>query len=625
MHRKVVLALLLLSFFGLVACQNDNGNDDNTVTPAAATPLAVEPTEIVVTQVVTQETVVTRVEVEELIVTPTATPLPRGGDIVMASQADIRTLNPVLSNDGASAAALRQLFLSLLTLDPVTGAVVPQVAQDWAVSEDGLTYTFNLRSDVTWSDGTPLTAQDVAFTFTAITTPELNSPFLANVVNITSWQALNDATFEVKLGSPDCTTIYAFTVGILPAHVYDNDPANIPGSPEMLAPSVTSGPFLFDEYQPGQWVRLLANPAYYQGLPRLDSWTMQIYPNAIPMLNDLLAGSIDYTTVDAEFVNRVESAMARGAEVQIDKWFVNGFTYLAFNLADPTNPQNGWVDENEDGLYTLGEPIQSQDPHPILGDLAVRQAIAYALDYDEIITQAIYGQGGRVVADVSPAIDWAYNDTLSPYEQDLAQANALLDGAGWTVLPTPETTTNDETTPPPPPVRVRGEEQEPLALTITLNSGNPGRERVANLIKEQLEQVGFVVTIEILSFEEAVAKLRGQTFDMAITGWLDVNPEPDDAGFLSYTQDAVGLGFNFASYYNEAVETNLEQGRTVLGCAAADRAPFYQSNQELVYQDMPYVPLYAPLINVVWNNRLQNFRPNAWNLYENVQEWYVAE
>ncbi|MBK9052900.1 MAG: hypothetical protein IPL78_18890 [Chloroflexi bacterium] len=85
------------------------------------------------------------------------------------------------------------------------------------------------------------------------------------------------------------------------------------------------------------------------------------------------------------------------------------------------------------------------------------------------------------------------------------------------------------------------------------------------------------------------------------------------------------MGFNFASYYNEAVEDNLARGRSVAGCAAADRASFYQTNQELVYQDIPYIPLYAPLVNVVWSTRLQNFHPSGWNLFANVHEWYVTE
>ena len=610
MHKKVLFTLLLFSLFLVAACQQDNESPETVVTR-----IVTNTNEVVVTEVVTQETVVTRVMVEERLVTPTPPPLPSGGEIVTASLADIRSLNPVLSNDGASSTVTSQLFLSLLTLDPQTGALMPRAAADWTVSADGLTYTFNLRPDITWSDGTPFTADDVAFTFQAITTPELNSPHLSNFLNIANWQVETANTLIVELGAPDCTAIYAFTVGLIPAHAYDNNPLNLLTSDESLAPTVTSGPFLFEAYQPGQAVQLVANPAYYAGQPLVNSWTMKIYANAIPMLNDLLAGVIDYTTVDAEFVGRVESAMARGAEVQINKWFVNGFTYLAFNLADPANPQNGWLDENEDGLYNPGEPMQIQDPHPVLSDLAVRQAIAYALNYDDIISQAVYGQGGRVVADISPAIDWAYNDTLTPYEPDVAQAIALLDEADW-VLVEPE----DEED---PAIRAKGD--VPLALTITLNAGNPRRERVALLVKEQLEQLGFVITVEVLPFDEAILKLRNQTFDMAVTGWLDVNPEPDDSNFLSYTEDTVGLGFNFASYYNEIAEENLTRGRSMVGCAAADRATFYQANQELIYQDIPYIPLYAPLVNVVWSTRLQNFQPSGWNLFANVHEWYVTD
>ena len=606
MVKKVVFPLLLFWLLGLVACQNDN-------TQTVVTRLVTDTTEVVVTAVVNQETVVTRVV--EVVVTPTPTPLPAGGEIVTASLADIQTLNPVLSNDGASTTVTDQMFLSLLTLDPTSGAIMPLVAQDWTVSEDGLIYRFTLRPDVAWSDGTPLTANDVAFTFAAITTPELSSPYQTNFINLSSWQVIDDTTLEVQLATPDCTSIYAFTVGILPAHVYANDPLNLLDSPERLAPSVVSGPFEFTAYEPGQYVELTANPTYVGGQPLSTTWRMKIYPSAIPMINDLLAGEIDYTTVDAEFVSRVESAMARGADVQIDKWFVNGFTYLAFNLADPTNPQNGWVDDNGDGVFSAGEPVQTQTAHPVLGDVAVRQAIALALNYEDIVAQAVYGQGGRVAADISPAINWAYNDTLTPYETDIEQAAELLDAAGWALVVPDD----------PEEAVVRSKNEVPLALTITINADNQGRERIAQLIKQELEVIGFAVTIESLPFDEAVSKLQNQTFDMAITGWLDVNPEPDNSSFLSYGQDTVGVGFNFASYYNEAVEANLVNGRTVPGCAAADRTTFYQDNQVILYQEIPYIPLYAPLVNVVWNTSLINFQPNAWNLYGNVQEWYIIE
>lgn len=609
-YLPLVVFLIGLSLFA-AACQQDSiqtSSDNEVIIVTRMVGDNSETVEIVVTQLVVQENIVTQVVVEERLVTPTPTPLPTGGEIITASLADIRSLNPVLSNDGASKMVIQQLFLSLLTLDPFSGAITPQLAQDWGVSADGLTYTFTLRPDVTWSDGTPLTAGDVAFTFAAITTPALNSPHLVNFTNINSWQVEDDHTLTVRLNAPDCPTLYAFTTGIVPAHVYDNNPGNISRSGENLAPTVVSGPFLFANYLPGQSIRLIANPTYYLGAPLVSGWQLNIYSNAVQMVNDLLAGQIDYTTVDAEFVARVESAMARGAGVQINKWFVNGFTYLAFNLANPNQPQNGWVDENESGVFTPGAPVQPQEPHPVLGDLAVRQAIAAALNYDELIAQAAYGQGGRVAADISPAIGWAYNDDLIPYTQDVTQAAALLRAAGWVV--------DSET-------GTRVKNGAPLALTLTVNAGNEARERLARLIAAQLESLGFIIRVEILPFEEAVLKLRRQTYDMAITGWLDTNPEPDNSSFLSYREDTVGVGFNFASYYNEAVENNLARGRAVPGCGAADRATFYQQNQELIYEDIPFIPLYAPLVNIVWNRGLQNLHPNGWNLLYNVHQWYV--
>ena len=100
----------------------------------------------------------------------------------------------------------------------------------------------------------------------------------------------------------------------------------------------------------------------------------------------------------------------------------DGYEYIGLNLANPANPQPGLDDK--------GKPIP-QEPHPILGDVKVRQAIAYALDYDSIIKNIYLGQGQRQTANVLPAVGWAYDKQLAPYAYDLAKANALLDEAGW--------------------------------------------------------------------------------------------------------------------------------------------------------------------------------------------------
>jgi hypothetical protein len=121
-----------------------------------------------------------------------------------------------------------------------------------------------------------------------------------------------------------------------------------------------------------------------------------------------------------------------------------------------------------------------------------------------------------------------------------------------------------------------------------------------------------------------VANLVGQTFDVVIIGFGGGAPEPDDSSQFSFVNDEVGAGFNFVSYYNETVEENLAAGKSVAGCAPEDRAPFYQENQEQMFNDIPYIWLYTDLNNAVWWDRVQNYIPNTWNLWYNVEDWYVT-
>ena len=204
------------------------------------------------------------------------------------------------------------MFLGLLTIDPFTGANAPQIADSWDVSEDGLTYTFNLRDDITWSDGTPLTANDVVFTWDAVNTDEVESPRRSNFSTVDSWTAVDDYTVEVQLSGLDCTTVANLGLGVLPAHVYDNDPLNIVDSPENSAPTVVSGPFAFGEHQPDSFVSLVPNESHYLGAPNVDGWTVRQFADQSAEIAALLAGEIDYTGIGAQFVSTIEGAIATG-------------------------------------------------------------------------------------------------------------------------------------------------------------------------------------------------------------------------------------------------------------------------------------------------------------------------
>lgn len=610
MFRKVSLTFVLFGVFALVlvACQPETVEVTRVITET-------EQVEVVVTEVVEvagEQVEVTRVVVEEVevVVEPTAAPVPQGGNVIESSFAEPRTMNPVITSDTASSDVISRMFLGLVTLEEFTGRVIGQIAESWDVSDDGLVFTFHLRDDIFWSDGAPVTANDVAFTLDAVNTDSVASPRRSNISLVDSWQALDDDTLELTLRSVDCTILSNLTFGVLPAHVYDNDPENIAESPENTAPSVVSGPFTFVEWVADDHVTLAANPDYYLGKPNIDTWTRNVYADQSAQFAGFLAGEVEAMSrgAGAQFVSVIDGQIASGQPMQIRKWFDPGNVFIGFNLANPENPQNGWEDLDGDGKFTEGEPPLAQDPHPVFSDLAVRKAIANSIDYNGIINRVVFGEGAPILANTLAATEWAYNNDVAPYTQDLELAQSILDEAGWV------DSDGDG---------VREKDGQRLAFTLMTNEGNEIRENIGFLVQDVLNGIGFQVDLEYIEFATVVQRLLGQEYDAVIIGFTNRPPDPDDRNQFSYHNDEVGSGFNFVSYYNEQVESNLADGRGLPGCAEEDRAPFYYENQELMHNDVPYVWLYTALNNGVWWDRLQEYDPNGWAPRYNIQDWYL--
>jgi peptide/nickel transport system substrate-binding protein len=278
-------------------------------------------------------------------------------------------------------------------------------------------------------------------------------------------------------------------------------------------------------------------------------------------------------------------------------------------MGNPENPERGWVDADESGDFNEGEaPNLVQEPHPILDDVRVRQAIAYSLDYTNIINKVAFGQGGPIVANVLPAIEWAYNHELEPYVLDTEMAAALLNEAGWV-------RDGDE--------GVRMKDGKPLALSLLTNAGNETRENIAAIMKDNLDALGFDITLDILEWGTVVSKLLGQQYDMVIIGWIGMGMQPEDSTFWAYRYDNPGSGFNFVSYYNEEVDRLLFEAKSLPGCSTEERGKLYKRIQELIHEDAPYAFLYNPLGNVIWNTRLQGIDPGPWSIDYNIHTWYL--
>ncbi len=582
-HRFTPLAVLTILVVVLAAC--------------------VQPTPIVET---VRETVVVTQEVEKVVVvTPTPVPPKRGGVWVEGSSADASILNPILASDSASFDVLSWFYPSLIGQDPFSGAVVPtEMAERWEVSEDGLVWTFYLRDGVQWSDGTPVTAQDFKFTYDAIASDLVETPRKSNVELIESIEIPDDRTVVVTFKSVKCDGLTDLGLGWLPRHKFAEDFSDIMTSPENEAPSVSAGPFVFKEWVRDDRATVVRNETYWKGAPFMDGWIYKIVPDPGARLAQLQTGELDMIGLQPEQLTTVEL----DPNLNIYKFKDDGYSYIALNMGNPENPMPGRDEEGN---------IVEQDPHPILSDKLVRQAIAHALDYDTIISKVYLGQGYRMASNVLPAVEWAYDPTVPfyPYEPETAQA--LLDEAGWT------DSDGDG-------VRecngcATAEEGTPLELTLITNAGNTTREDLGALVQDQLNEIGFQINFEAIEFGTLVQQLLGQTFDMVIIGWTGLGSDPNDDAFWHTRFDTPGSGFNFVSYSNPKVDELLEQGVSVPGCAPEDRAPYYKEIQQIIHEDVPYVFVTGTVANIGYSKKFNGVNPGPWSFYWNIEKWSLAE
>ncbi len=213
----------------------------------------------------------------------------KGGNVIRGDSSDIKTVNAILADDSPTLDITGLLFDSLVGNDPNTGLPVPSgLADSWELDTDGLTYTFHLNANAKWHDGTPLTADDVAFSFQVENDPNSNSSYTGTFNNaVESWKVIDANTFQVVSKGINADFILdACVYGVMPKHIWENVPLDqwktSGGSTGQDASMVVgSGPFKFKEWVQGDHVTLESNPDYYQpsAVPQYDTLIYQVYPD----------------------------------------------------------------------------------------------------------------------------------------------------------------------------------------------------------------------------------------------------------------------------------------------------------------------------------------------------------
>jgi len=557
------------------------------------------------------------------VITPSATGQ-TGRVFVQAVAVDADAINPLFATNPTGLAVVDLLFPPLVGQDAATGAAnTAGVAEKWRFADSGQTLTLTLYPDLRWSDGAPLTAYDVAFTYGAILEPTLDSPYRDNFVNVAKVTALDERQVEVQLRTPDCTILQTLHQPLLPAHRFLPTAVQVATAPFDTLPldlstlrddallvqaPISAGPFVLAQWEPGRVLRFTPNPAYRLGAPLLAGWEMRIMGDAAARRQALAAGAVDLVALEPAELSEV--AGLNGTQLYTTP--LDSLTFVALNLADPATPQPGR--DAQGGLVP-------QAPHPILGTLGVRQALALGIDYAALL-QGVYGASAFGLTGYTlPTVAWAYNPELTPYSYAPAAAAQLLTNAGWV------DSDGDG---------IRDRAGVPLRLSLLTNDDSPARVQLGQQLRMQWAQLGIEVLFQATPFETLTRTLLAQRYDMVLIGWDNLGPEPANSDFWHSRQDLPiaadggapadnrASGANFVSYQNVAVDQWLDDARTVADCDGGYRAFTYRRIQEQVHEDLPYIILGGQLQGWAYRQGWQGIAPQPWSFTHNVQRWQWA-
>lgn len=504
-----------------------------------------------------------------------------GGSLTEGIVGAPRYLNPLLSDPNPVDREIVSLVFDGLTRYDEEGELVGALARDWTISDDGRRVTFALRDNVTWHDGEPFTADDVAYSYGLLqneafpASPELQA--LWQTVTITQTGSLS-ITFT--LPEPYSPFLDATTRGIIPEHILGNVAPGQIAEHSFNRMPVGTGPFMVpagDDWQRTGRVRLIPNPEFWAEDVRLDNIAMQFYPDLQSVIEAFEAG-------DLHALNRVPVPafveIAKEAEAHLYTSTRPRYTQLLFNLSD-----NG---------------------SPALQQREVRQALAYGLDRGELIDRALNGQGVLLNGPFIPG-SWAYNPSaLTVYAHQPVSATQLLEQSGWTLA--------DGT-------QVRQSDGETLALELLLLD-DPVQRAVAAVIADQWASLGVDVTLEVVPPDVYEGALTARSFDLALTEVIAGN-EPDLYDFWS--QSAIVNGHNYAAWNNRRASEALEQARQTWDFA--ERRAYYDVFLQMFSAAAPAITLYQHVYTYAVSSDVHNVDigriDHPRDRYAHMQDWFL--
>ena len=498
---------------------------------------------------------------------------PIDGDwLISRLGAEMEHLNPYTSTDAYSSAINGLIFDSLLERDNETLELKPHLAESYEGSDDHLTYTFRLRQGVTFSDGKPLTAKDVKFSFGKLKDPTTDAPHLRNYYqDVTACEIVDDYTVRFVCSKPYFRHLLMLGgFEIIPEHIYGTGDFN--SHPYNRKP-LGSGPYVFERWDTGRQLVLVRNENYWneEKKPRILRRVYKIIMDDNAAFQVLLRQEMDLMNLQPEqWVNRA-SKESFAAKFNKHAYYRPYYNYIGWN-----------------------------SQRPMFTDRHIRRAMTMLLNREEI-RETIFHALAKTVTGNFFVESPEYSESVEPWPFDPEAAKKLLDDAGWT--------DSDKDG-----VRDRG--GTPFNFELLITNAHPVAEQIGTVFQEELRRAGIEMSLRPLEWATFLQSVDERRFDAVLLGW---SMPPDADPYQVWHSSQREKGSNYIGFNNPEADKLIEDARTEFD--AETRIKLYHRFHEILHEEQPYTFMFCSKVLLAVGNRFYNV--TMYPMGPDTLEWWV--
>jgi peptide/nickel transport system substrate-binding protein len=524
---------------------------------------------------------------------------PKDERVIIGIESDVQTINPMYAFSYAEGNLIDLLFMKPANeiWNDSLGVIEfqPMLAEKWEWNDDRNLLRLYLRKNIFWSDGIPITTDDIVYAFDIYSDPKVESRFFGQFKNFytlddlkidieKTFKVISPTILEVNFKKDSNPTMLDINLEIIPKHIWSKFKTEELQQAQANFEPITSGPFKLRKWEREALISLsidsssfLYNPdnikeIIFKIVPDYKSRITQLKTGAIDIADNIKSEDID----ELKLVEKLNVISLRGRD----------YDYIGWNHIDPQEFQKSKI-----------------VPNRLFSSSGIRKALTYAINRQEIVETYLNGFGELCKGPVSPMFKSYYDPGLKSDNYDPAKAKEILKENGW------EDKNGDG-------IIEKGNVE--FIFDLYINTGNPRRNYVATIVKNNLKAVGIEVNIQMLEMGAFVERLMKRDYDAWIAGWtipipIDLNP---------YWNSDKELGFlNFSSYQNKEKDEILNQLQQRL--SEQEKIVLYKKLQSIFYEDEPVTFLYWFDNIIVYNKRISKINFSMLGLVKNAWEWRI--